>query len=202
MFFAHRTVSAAAALSLVFIALSACSQSPRPVEAADTRAAPPSATPPDDFWLSITILGPVRTSPAAYAILPRSLRPGRYIVEPDRVLRVALGTGAKDAYFPPQTRQLTRLEFAELWQVAAGAGGAGFLDAGHPNAANGNGEVDPETIEGKTVYVISTHGAARRQLIVLETDPECGPACEKAKSVVEWMAGKAWVASPAANEGK
>ena len=197
MLLSHRTAPAAATLLLALITLAACSPSAHPADVADTRAASTSAAPPDDFWLSITILGPVRVSPAAYAVLPRSLRPGRYIIEPDRVLRVALGTGAKDAYFPPQTRQLTRLEFAELWQAAAGAG---FLDANHPNVSHGSGEVDPETIEGKTVYVISTHGAERRELIVMETDPECGPACERAKGVVEWMAAKAWIAPPAATE--
>ena len=150
MLFSHRIAPAAAALLFALIAPGACSHSPRPTDIADARPAPPTATtPPDDFWISITILGPVRASPAAYAALPRSLRPGRYIVEPDRVLRVALGTGARDTYFPPQTRRLSRTEFAELWQAAAGGGGesgAGFLDAGHPNAANGNGEIDPETL--------------------------------------------------------
>ena len=196
MLFFHRTAPAAAALLLALLP-AACSHSPRPSDIADARPAPSTATtPPDDFWISITILGPVRASPGAYAALPRSLRPGRYIVEPDRVLRVALGTGARDTYFPPQTRRLSRTEFAELWRAAAGEGGAGLLEAGHPNAANGNGEIDPGTLAEKTVYIITTHGSGRRELIVMETEPECGPACEKAKSVVEWMAAHAWIAPP------
>lgn len=148
-----------------------------------------AAMPPDDFWVSVTVLGPVRTASAANA-LARGLRPGRYVVEPDRGLRVSLGTGAMETTFPPLTRALTRGEFTELWSLV---NGAGLLDTGHPNAAKGNGAIDPETIEGKTVYVMTAHANGRREMVILEVDPECGEWCGKAKGVVEWMGGKAWM---------
>ncbi len=158
-----------------------------------SRAAPAretqSATPPDDFWFSATVLGPVRTA-SATQLLSRGLRPGRYVVEPDRGLRVSLGTGAMETTFPPLARTLTRGEFTELWTLV---NSAGLLDAAHPSAAKGNGTIDPETIEGKTVYVLTSHAHGRHELVILEVDPECGEWCAKAKRVVEWMGGKAWM---------
>jgi hypothetical protein len=172
------------ALGLGLLASCASSPSASPGEVA--------ANPPEDFWIGVTILGPER-APAATAALARAMRPGRYVVEADRFLRVSLGTGAKETSFPPRTRLLTTTELAELWQAASAAG---FLNAAHPNVARGNGEVDPETIVGKTVYVITTHASGRRELLVMETDPECSEWCEKARGVVEWMAGKAWMNPP------
>ena len=148
-----------------------------------------AATVPDDFWVSATVLGPVRTG-SATQLLARGLRPGRYVVEPDRGLRVSLGTGAMETTFPPLTRTLTRGEFTELWSLV---NSAGLLDARHPNAAKGNGAIDPETIEGKTVYVLTAHARGRHELVILEVEPECGEWCARAKGVVEWMGGKAWM---------
>ncbi len=184
-------------LALLALTLSSCATAPREPDLAPARpAAPVAATPPDDFRIGITLLGPLRAA-SATAALPRSLRPGRYVVEPDRVLRVSLGAGAQETSFPPQTRRLTPAEFAQLWQAA---NSAGFLDAAHPNLATGSGEVDPETIQGKTVYVITTHAASRRELLVMETDPECAQRCEQAKGVVDWLAEKAWMSAPAQKE--
>jgi hypothetical protein len=138
---------------------------------------------------------------SAYDALPRPLRPGRYVVEPDRGLHAALGVGAKQSYFPPLTRRLTAPEFAELWHAADAAG---LLDPKHPNIASGNGEIDPETIQGKTIYVIDAHAGGRREMVIMEVDPDCGEWGAKAKGVVDWMAGKAWVkpAAPGPTEGK
>ncbi len=173
------------------VLLAGCGSTARPEGAGDARMV--SAMPPDDFWVSATVLGPVRTASATSA-LARALRPGRYVVEPDRGLRAALGVGAMETSFPPQTRLLTRTEFAELWTLV---NGAGLLDAGHPNVASGNGTIDPETIQGKTVYVLTAHANGRREMVILEVDPECGEWCAKAKGVVDWMGGKAWMTAPA-----
>jgi hypothetical protein len=185
--------SALLAFALLTLAPAACVSTPRAADVGEAR--PVAATPPDDFWIGVTVLGPVR-SVSATAALQRSLRPGRYVVEPDRALRVSLGAGAKETSYPPQTRLLTPAEFAELWRAA---NAAGFLDAAHPNVATGGGEVDLETIQGKTVAVITTHAAGRRELIILETDPECGERCERAKGVIDWLAGKAWMQEPGAH---
>lgn len=176
-----------AAAVTVAVGLGGCGSTARPEGAGESRTA--SAMPPDDFWVSATVLGPVRTASATNA-LTRALRPGRYVVEPDRGLRAALGVGAMETSFPPQTRLLTRTEFAELWTLV---NSAGLLDAGHPNVATGNGTIDPETIQGKTVYVLTAHANGRREMVILEVDPECGEWCGKAKGVVDWLGGKAWV---------
>lgn len=157
-----------------------------------------ATTPPDDFWISISVIGPTDRTPTAAAALARSLRPGRYVVEPDRVLRVSQGPGAAETSFPPPTRTLGTAEYADLWRQATGAG---LLDPGHPNIASGSGALDPETIQGKTVAVIVTHAFGRRELVSLELDPECAGACGKVKPVIDWLAGRAWIGEPKAAPG-
>lgn len=44
-------------------------------------------------------------------------QPGVYIVEPDRTLRVALGSGATAGYYPPSTATLTPNQMAQLWRL-------------------------------------------------------------------------------------
>lgn len=72
-------------------------------------------SPPEDFWLSVTVQGPQRAT--GYAMLARSDRPARYVVEADRVLRAAVGPGASENRFPPQTRTLSDEQFARVWRV-------------------------------------------------------------------------------------
>ncbi len=75
---------------------------------------------PLDFQLALTVLPATRgrtgeTDPAA-------LRRGqRYVIEADRVLRSAEGPAAGRSAFPGRTRQLTREQAADLWDVILGS---------------------------------------------------------------------------------
>lgn len=153
---------------------------------------PMPESPPEDFWVSVTIYGPIRSGgqPAIDA-LPRSMRPGRYVVEPDRQLRAALGAGATDASFPPPTRRLTQNNLADLYRLCRAAD---LFNPKHPNLASS--PPDPETIIGKTVYAITTHAREKRVLVVMEAEPELSDGAKKAQPVIEWLAGQAWVAAP------
>jgi hypothetical protein len=76
---------------------------------------------PLDFTLGVTVLEPTggRGPRQATPIDERPLaeRPARYIVEPDGVLRVALGAGVNPRVFPRQTRQLTADQMQRLWRL-------------------------------------------------------------------------------------
>src|SRR5438105_14278814 len=82
-----------------------CSSPPRVMDARGeaARAAVPRER-PADFTLAATVLSPGSVDAKK---LPRSLRPGRYIVEADGVLRAATGPGATTTTYPRRTRQLT-----------------------------------------------------------------------------------------------
>jgi len=83
-----------------------------------------AATPeqmPDDFTLSITVRAP-GVDEAVLAGRPRSERPGRYIIEPDGVLRAAIGPGATPRVFPGQTRRLDDRQMDRLWRLVLETG--------------------------------------------------------------------------------
>ncbi|MBX3376011.1 MAG: hypothetical protein KF678_03290 [Phycisphaeraceae bacterium] len=80
---------------------------------------------PPDLAIAATVFSPRVPLPASN--LPRSLKPGRYIIEADGVLRSAQGAQAPD--FPPRTRQLTPRQMDQLWRLIRDAG---FLNEGNP----------------------------------------------------------------------
>ncbi|HMN41948.1 MAG TPA: hypothetical protein PKE29_13980 [Phycisphaerales bacterium] len=150
---------------------------------------------PRDFWIGITVTGPIRESSAAYDALPRPLRPARYVVEADRILRAALGPGAPRESFPPPPRRLSAAEFNDLF---AAARDAGLLDPHHPFAVKTLAKPttpDPAAPPNeRTEYIITAHAADRQHTIIMEAAPHGSPESRKAAAVIDWLAGKAWVA--------
>lgn len=76
---------------------------------------------PDDFTLSVTVLGPANQADEVDDT-PRPQRPARYLVEPDGVLRAAVGPGATPRVYPRQTRQLDAAQVERLWRLVANTG--------------------------------------------------------------------------------
>jgi hypothetical protein len=156
--------------------------------------------PPEDFWLSITVTGPQRETMSAYDALPRALRPARYVLEADRVLRAAVGPGAKDESFPAETRRLTSVEVTQLWRLV---GEAGLLDADHPYLVGSapvakaiekqttNAEMPERDV--RTMYVIMLHASDKRRTLVMEASPRGSQDSRQAARVVDWVANKAWM---------
>jgi hypothetical protein len=176
------------------LCLSGCVLNPQATDTTSSGGAATSA-PPRDFWLGITVTGPIRESTAAYEAQPRSMRPGRYVVEADRILRVALGPGATPESFPPPTRRLTPAEFADLYHAAQDAG---LLTTDHPFAVKAMPKKpttpDPGAAPDQTTrYIISTHAAEQRFTFVMEAAPEGSDQSRRAAAVIEWLADKAWV---------
>lgn len=158
--------------------------------------------PPEDFWLSVTVTGPElgRGGISAYEALPRALRPARYVLEADHVLRAAVGPGARDESFPAETRRLTSAEIAQLYRLV---GETGLLDADHPNLVGsvpvpksiekpvGNAEMPDRDL--RTVYIVSLHAHDKRRTLMMEASPRGSQDSRQAARVVDWLASKAWM---------
>lgn len=84
--------------------LAACT----PVEGTTPRTLNPQQV-PANFALDITIIGEATANGHAW-------RTARYVLEPDRTLRVGVGPGAATGGFPPIWRRLSRSTIAELWR--------------------------------------------------------------------------------------
>jgi len=76
---------------------------------------------PADFALGITVLSPA-ADPVRIDATPRPQRPARYIIEPDGVLRAAIGPGATPRVYPGRTRQLDTAQMQRLWRLASNTG--------------------------------------------------------------------------------
>jgi hypothetical protein len=182
-------------LAAFALCLSGCVLNPQATDATSSGGIT-SSSPPRDFWIGITVTGPIRESAAAYDALPRAIRPARYVVEADRILRVSLGPGATADAFPPPTRRLTAAEFNDLY---AAARDAGLLDPSHPFAVKTftkPSTPDPSAPPSdRTDYLITTHAADKQYTFVMQASPQGSEQSRSAAKVIDWLAGKAWVAS-------
>jgi hypothetical protein len=70
--------------------------------------------PPEDFAFSLFVFPTPETD--------QVFTPASYIVEPDRMLRVALGDASGEPEYPAPTRILTHTQFERLWNLALESG--------------------------------------------------------------------------------
>lgn len=108
-----------AALAALLLCLPGCSSTPRPLPEPEPVVLPDTA--PEDFALSITVVGP-SSAETDIDDRPRAERPARYLVEPDGLLRAAIGPGATPRVYPRQTRQLTEAQIQRLWRLVGETG--------------------------------------------------------------------------------
>jgi len=179
----------ASLLSCAFLLLPACGQS----REARTEAALLADHPPGDFWLGVTVLRPIplgaiinaRTEPANSTIP----RPARYVVEADAILRVAVGYGATEKTFPPETRQLTAQEFADIWQTLRASA---LVDPDHPGRTGKLPELEEfsRDTQGRGGYSVSFCIAGDRRILAID---EASPAAADARRLVDQLAALAWI---------
>jgi hypothetical protein len=185
------------ALVLTMVLLAGCSGTgplPRP------QTGPIPETRPEDFTLAVTVLGPGRgPSPVvkggdgkgdeevAAPQLPRSLRPGRYIVEADGALRAALGPGAEATTFPAQTRQLSPRQVDLLWRLVRDSG---LLDATNPGRIEGPDEALRSPDRTTALFYVAYAGQRVTVRTLLDRSGEDALAAER---VVDRLAEWAWV---------
>lgn len=132
------------------------------------------AEPPGDFALAVTVVAPPALARQPDA--PPGLRPARYVVQPDWVLRAGLSPAdaTPDAY-PGRVRQLSREQVVALW---VGLRDAGLLDPAHPARAATLEEplpaVDRRSRFGYAVYWSA--GGSRSRLLFEGEAAEGSPA--------------------------
>lgn len=153
-----------------------------------------SIEPPTDFALGATVLRPVPLALGAGVRtagpgLQLAERPARYLVEPDAVLRAAVGPGASETTYPARTRQLTRDQWAALWKEFRAMS---LADSDHPAVAGRAPTIDEaaELSGGRTTWVITFAAAGDRRTLVIH---EGGEGEDEARRIVERLAGLAWV---------
>lgn len=167
-------------------ALSACSSTPRHSDGSTGSPAPVAGTDyPADFSLSVTVMTRGRETDDSGRDLSfgRDLadRPGRYIVEPDGLLRAATGAGATTRVYPPRTKYLTDRQMADLWKK---------LEWMRPDLQIGDpGEDSPVRTDASTAIIhISANGRKTTRVANLEED-------EWAKSLVRTLGEHAWLST-------
>lgn len=135
---------------------------------------------PQSFTLGVTVVGEgVANDPA--------LRPARYIVEADGLLRAAVGPGSTPSTFPPVTRRLNDAQVTALWAMVETAG---ILKDPDP-ARIGN----PELVEprrGDTVVVVSARADRLSRASAFDLVPP-DVEVDRVLPLVRLLAEYAWV---------
>lgn len=153
------------------------------------------ATAPDDFVLGVTVYDRPSATPVSSTRgedLPRALKPGRYIVEADGVLRASLGNAAKADVFPPMTRRLSEAQVDRLWQLTNATGVFGEEPVGEPVGPVA-GYLPPS---GRITALIEAFAAGRRTATAMsiesaEQDPRPVRALTDALAELAWVPDEA-----------
>jgi hypothetical protein len=141
---------------------------------------------PPDFSIAVTVL----PGDAPSDSIPRALRPARYLVEPDGVLRVSTQPASRAWSYPPATRQLTGREMDRLWRLV---GPAGLLDPATPaRLTRAEGADAPGPV---AVAIIFAQFAGRREAyrtVLARADAQQ----VLAERLVDHLADLAWIPPP------
>lgn len=162
-------------LSLLLLPASCRSRIPDPSALAER---------PDDFVVAAAVYTPA-LKPEAIRALPRAMRPARYLVEADGVLRAAVGPGSDNNTFPPPTRQLTVDQVDRLWRIIRDSG---LLEPTSPYLVD-NAESVPFDRPTTILYVAYLGGRTYLQVPLDRADPE-SLATER---LLDQMAAYAWI---------
>lgn len=143
----------------------------------------PESGPPEDFTLSVTVVNPPGTR-----VLPetaRELRPARFVVEPDAVLRASVGSTSDVRVFPPPLRTLSRDQVLGLWTLTGKA-----MDLSAPgNEAAADAETIATTVREPTAYIFVAAQGRRRSAAVSLKDPDAGPTVR----MIRQLSRLAWI---------
>ncbi len=149
------------------------------------KAAVPDAM-PEDFGVAVVVYSP-ELDATIVGGMPRAMRPARYIVEPERTLRAAVGAGADVETFPPATRQLDEGQVEALWRVVKQGG---FAREDHPREVPN--EMAYQAGFGRPVALITVTHSRRRQTAAIPLDAGDADA-QAALLLVDQLAEWAWV---------
>jgi hypothetical protein len=117
-------------------------------------------------------------------------RPGRYVLEADRVLRAGMGGFAQEEQFPPAIRQLSGEHVQRLYAALVNGG---LLDPDHPARVPVGSTLGREPLgPGAQRILVSARVSGQRRMVVLDPDAQrslAGPALSIAKDIAElaWL---------------
>ena len=114
---------------------------------------------PGDFAIAMTVL-PGSESDAGY-------RPVRYVIQPDSILRAAVGAGVSLDVFPQRTRRLTRAQMSVIYSHAVREG----LDRGLGGEPLTRG-VTPRPAADETLVVVELTSHETRRATVYRLGDE------------------------------
>jgi hypothetical protein len=159
-------------LLILICTLGACEAAPDPLEIQQA---------PDDFTIDVTVQGP----PEILEI--RARRPGRYIVEPDGILRAGVGAGVSVNYYPPQTRQLSRAEVERLWRLVRDSA---LLDKDNPDLIRPGLPFPPIQLRPTAQVALIFEGRRYDYRVLLDAQ---SPSAESAEGLIDHLAALAWL---------
>ncbi len=141
---------------------------------------------PEDFTLSITVVVP-GIDEAALASLSRAEKPARYIVEPDGILRAAVGPGATPRVFPGQTRRLSDAQLNRLWRLVRETG---LLESGSITRISNTETFFPPPGRATALISITADGRVRAFAVRL---PVGDPPSAATTQLIDEVAELAWI---------
>lgn len=144
-----------------------------------------AAAPPADFTLAFTVLN--QTSRRQVASIPRGVRPMRFLMETDWVLRAFSGPNITDQSFPRETRQLAHAEVQAIW---ADLSAAGLLDPAHPAIVGAPPPIPTAADAGETApaWIVTFTADGHRRMLVLRPEDH-----EAARPLLDRLADLAWM---------
>jgi len=154
---------------------------PAPVPSADQPLERPS-----DLALGVTVFSSSIPGAAAGSV-ERWRRPARYIVEPDGMLRAALGPGARTDTYPPATRRLDPAQMDLLWRLLVETG---LTDPEHPDLIDSATAYTPSGTGPEALIAMSASGGYQAVSIELATTTR---EAASARRLVDQLAEMAWI---------
>lgn len=164
--------------------LGACSSSPVVKPRPEPPPLPEHA--PEDFTLAITVMGPAAT-PEEVNAAPRPERPARYIIEPDGILRAAIGPGATPRVFPGETRQLDNAQLERLWRLTTNTG---LLDTDTLTRVDNTETFFPSRDRATAILYIKQAGHTASYAVRLPIGDAESPAVTQ---LIDEVAAMAWI---------
>lgn len=141
---------------------------------------------PGDLTISVTVYSEFE-DPELIARLERWRRPARYVIEPDWLLRSAVGAGARQSQFPAGTRQLDQAQIERLWRAITQSG---LLRGDHPGAIASEQTATPPAIGTTAIVAISHNGKADARRVVLDAG---NADAQAVAGLVDQLAALSWI---------
>ncbi|MCA9277786.1 MAG: hypothetical protein H6815_03265 [Phycisphaeraceae bacterium] len=181
----YTRMKALGSLCVIAIVLTGCSSGPAFRPDPKPTAVELAETAPEDFAIAVTVYS-VMTDRANWSTLPRPRRPARYVLEPDGVLRAAVGPSADRQEFPPVMRELSPSDVEDIWRLVQTGG---LFKADLPGIIGSPRELIVR--RSRPTAMVELAGAGERRLIATPLATQDTPAPELER-VIDRLAMLAW----------